>query len=332
MTPRKEGTWHLDWRAYFGERPVMVRTAPDEAGIAHAPVVASDAVGEATVEGAGEACHPLFHLTADGGSCVVAARGMPLAGAVNFRDFGGYAAAGGRRLAWGRLFRSGHLSGLDADGKRLLGELGIRTVCDLRSAAEIANESAELPADTTVNVIGIPPGVVGKNFLHDAFASADGPQDIVDALHVIMAGLVREAAPYFRRLFEILLEGPAGAVLLNCSAGKERTGIASAMLMTALGVPRETIMYDFMLSERYFPAAAEVPRVLEKYAVTTPGEAGRALIWPLLETRASYLETALAAIEEDFGTVLAFLEENYALDAAARERLRELYTVEGDHR
>lgn len=257
---------------------------------------------------------------------VVGERYLAFNGGVNFRDLGGYATADGRRLRWGRLYRSGHMSNLDATDFERLAGLGITAVCDFRLAEERANENAELPGDPALHVLGIMPGVGDKEFFPRLFASSDDPQDVVDAMHRMMASLVRDAAPNYLPLFRVLGAAPAGATLLNCSAGKERTGVASALLLAALGVPRETIMYDFMLSGRYFPAAAEVPRVLEKYRVRRRGKAGEALIMPLLETRESYLATAFAAIDEDFGSVDQFLLAHYGLDAAALARLRDHYT------
>jgi protein-tyrosine phosphatase len=257
---------------------------------------------------------------------VVAERAVPFAGGVNFRDLGGYRTEDGRRVRWGRLFRSGHLSGLTEDDKRGFAALGVNTVCDFRLAEERADENAELPGAVTMHTIGIPPGIGDRHFFHRLFASADAVEPILDALHDMVRSLVREAAPRYAALFEVLLAAPAGTILMNCSAGKERTGVGSALVLAALGVPRETIMYDFMLSGIYFPAAAEVPRVLEKYGVTHRGELGRALIMPLLETRASYLEAAFTAIDQDFGSTEDFLAHYYGLRAAELARLRDIYT------
>ncbi|MEQ8497289.1 MAG: tyrosine-protein phosphatase, partial [Gammaproteobacteria bacterium] len=183
------------------------------------------------------------------------------------------------------------------------------------------------PGSVTMHTIGIPPGIGDRYFFHRLFASADSVEPILDALHDMLRSLVRDAAPNYRRLFETLLAAPPGALLMNCSAGKERTGVGSALVLAALGVPRETIMYDFLLSGTYFPAAAEVPRVLEKYAVTHRGELGRTLIMPLLKTRASYLEAALDAIDKDFGSIDHFLAHHFGVGEAERARLRDIYTA-----
>ena len=125
---------------------------------------------------------------------------------------------------------------------------------------------------------------------------------------------------------EVLLDEQPGNVLLNCSAGKERTGVGTALVLSALGVPRPTILYDFMLSAEYFPAGKEVPRVREKYNVQAEGEAGTALIMPLLETRQSYLDAALDAVDADHGNVEQFLRTQIGLGDAEFAALRARFT------
>ncbi|MEQ8660704.1 MAG: tyrosine-protein phosphatase [Gammaproteobacteria bacterium] len=321
------GHYRIDWTRAFGACPGDVRVALTPAALAQAPL-AAHGTGALEVAPLAHARRHYFRLEpAAAEAVVVAERGVTFAGGVNFRDLGGYRTAHGRRLRWGRLFRSGHMAGLTADDKTQFAALDIRTVCDFRLAEERASENAELPGDVRMHTIGIPPGIGDRHFFHRLFASADSVEPILAALHDMLRSLVREAAPNYRRLFEVLLAAPDGAVLMNCSAGKERTGVGSALVLAALGVPRATIMYDFMLSGTYFPAAAEVPRVLEKYAVAQRGELGRTLIMPLLETRASYLDAAFDAIDQDFGSIENFLAHHYGLRETERARLRDIYTA-----
>ena len=319
--------YRLAWDARFTQQPVSVYVASEPGAFDRSNAAAEGVLGQVEIELTDSAARSYFLLVPESDlSIIVAERNVPMAGGINFRDIGGYRTGSGRRLRWGRLFRSGHMSNLTADDKRYFDALAISTVCDFRLAEERENEKTELPGSPTLHTLGIPPGIGDKHFFHRLFAATGDPADVVDAMHQMLACLVRDAAPFYARLFDVLLSDPPGAVLLNCSAGKERTGVGTALLLSALGVPRDTIMYDFMLSGTYFPVESEVPRALEKYAVQTPGEAGRALIMPLLETRESYLEAAFAAIDEDFGSSEDFLRENYALDAKALARLRELYT------
>ncbi len=318
----------VEWDAAYTAGPVdlYAGTEPDAFDLAH-PLVRG-ARGGARLPAAWAHPRHYFHLVpADAEPITVARRDVPLDGCVNFRDLGGYRAADGRRVRWGRLFRSGHMANLSEAGKRDFARLDIRAVCDFRLAEERATENAELPGAPPIATIGIPPGVGDREYFHRVFASTDDPRVVLEAVHETMRSIVRDAGTRYARMFEVLLEQDRGSVLLNCSAGKERTGIGSALALTALGVPRETILADFMLSRKYFPAASEIPRVREKYAVrAADDDAATALIMPLLETHESYLAAAFAVIDESHASGEAFLAQVCKLGPAELRRLRELYT------
>ena len=322
------GRYHITWDAAGWRDPTAVFLAASEESTDADRLLVSAAGGTAEVELNDNPLNPLFRLVAEDGAAVtVAPRGIPFAGGCNFRDLGGYQTASGRRLRWRKLYRSGHISHFtDADRARFP-ELNIATVCDMRSEVELANENAPVPGEPAMHVLGIPPGVKNKEYLDQLFETSSDPEEVYAAMISIMHGFVREAAPFFAPLFEVLLSAPDGGVMLNCSAGKERTGVASLLVLSALGVPRETIMYDFMLSERYFPVTSEMPRALAKYHVESRGEIGRALMMPLLETHEEYLAASIAAIEEDCGSIDQFLRQHYGLSDADFARLIDLYTI-----
>ena len=324
---RSPGNWSLAWEADFSAGPVTVYGGPRPDAIDRATPLAQDALGGAEVTLAAPRAYFLLQR-ADGSGMVVAQRNVPLAGSVNFRDLGGYATDDGRRIRWGALFRSGHMANLTAQGLADFAALGIRTVCDFRMHEERQAEALALPGEPRLEVLGIPPGIGDRFFFHRLFASTDDPQAVQDAVSTLMRDMVRSGADRIGRLFEILLDRPRDAVLLNCSAGKERTGLATVLLQSALGVPRDTIRHDFLLSRRYFPAQAEIPRVLAKYEVHKASEeVAVRLIMPLLETHESYLQSALAAIEEQYGSVAGLLAGLYGLGPAQLARLRDHYTV-----
>lgn len=328
VTTTAPGTFTIAWPDTFTRDPVSICASPSPATLAQGEPLIRDAVGHCTLSGFAPDTRQYFRLRrAHGEDVVVAERNVPLAGAVNFRDLGGYAAADGRRVRWGRLFRSGHLSTLTPAGRAAFEQLGIATVCDFRLASERARENMTLPAGVVLEGIEIPPGVRDPEYFHRVFRNASGPEDVADAVHEVVRSMVNESADRYRRLFEVLLEPTQRNILINCSAGKERTGIAAALLLSALGVPRETIYYDFMLSAVYFPALAEIPRVLEKYAVSAVGDAAERLVMPLLETRASYLQVAFDSIDRECGNTDAFLRSHYDLGPAECTELRRRYLV-----
>ena len=319
--------YRIRWHGCFHDQPVTVYAGSSPAGIDLTTPLVDNAHGQADIPRLESGVRHYFRLQPPAGNGItVAERALPLAGGINFRDLGGYETRDGRRVDWGRLFRSGHLSRLTEDDKRYLGSLDIQTVCDFRTGAELEQENAVLPNDPVVEILAVPPGVRDRFFFHRLFASTTDPQAVVAAMHEVMQSLIVDAAPRYARLFEILLTQRGGKVLINCSAGKERTSVGAALLLIALNVPRETIFYDFMLSKTYFPAASELDRVFEKYAVKATGEAASRLVMPLLETRASYLESAFAIIDEKFGSGEEFLRQACALGDAELARLRDEFT------
>jgi protein-tyrosine phosphatase len=323
VTPEPDGGYRLVWGPAFADGPVDVHagSAPDEL----APAVRGAAPGVRVPVAAGT--RPFFRLErADGTGLTVAQRDVPLEGGINFRDLGGYATVDGRRVRWGRLYRSGHLSHLSAAGVARFATLGVATVCDFRMAEERAAEAFELPGAPALEVLGMTPGIGDRFFFHRLFEQSEDPAPVLAAMHDLMADMAINAAPRLQRLFDLLLEAPPGAFLLNCSAGKERTGIAAALVLTALGVPRATVLHDFMLSKRYFPVEAEIPRVLTKYGVKEASAAKVAVVMPLLETHESYLQSAFAAIEARHGSIEAMLGAVYGLGEAELARLRDNYT------
>lgn len=322
-----DGRYRFEWDERFSDAPVNIYGGATPAAIDRQHALLRDAKPGAMLAAQRPGLREYFLLERrDGSGLIVAQRNVPMSGSINFRDLGGYVTADGRRVRWGRLFRSGHMANLGADSVAQFSELGIRTVCDFRTSEERASESRGLPGEPRLEVLEITPGIGDRYFFNRLFASTQEPQPVLDAMHEMMRVLVITAAPRYQRLFEVLMECGPGAVLINCSAGKERTGVASALLLTALGVPRATILKDFMLSQRYFPYEAEIPRVITKYDVKWPIEVARPLITPLLETRESYLQSAFAAIDEHYGSGEGLLETLYGLGPAELARLRAHYT------
>ena len=321
------GDYIIRWGELFAGQSVRVFAGPSPAQIDMDRAVVENAICKAQVLGLASGLRHYFFLqpVSDDG-LTVAQRNVPLQGGVNFRDLGGYATQGGRRVDWGRLFRSGHLSNLTDGDKRDVASIDVRTVCDLRVADELANEKTALPNDAQIEILAIPPGVKDRFFFHRVFESTDDPEDVVRAMHDVMRSFVLDSGPRYARLFEVLLEAREGGVLINCSAGKERTGVGAALVLMALGVPRETVLYDFMLSKTYFPAESELERVYEKYAVSTKGAPAKRLVMPLLETRESYLQSAFDAIDEHFGSGDAFLRQTYGLGDFELKHLKDTYT------
>jgi protein-tyrosine phosphatase len=321
------GSTELCWTAQFTTRPVDIFAGRHPDHIDMTNPLARGARESATVTGLAPQVRHFFSLQPEGEAGVVAAqRNVPLDGSVNFRDLGGYLTTDNTRLKWGKLYRSGHLANLAPTARDYFTSLEIKAVCDFRQTKERASEAMDLPNNPQVDVLEIPPGVKEPRYLHRVLREAHDSKDVLDAVHAIVLSMVNESAHRYKRLFEVLLAPEEQNILINCSAGKERTGVASALILTALGVPRETIYYDFMLSKTYFPVEREIPRVVKKYDVGLPEERLKELLRPLLDTHESYLRCAFDFIDENFGDGLTYLQQQYDVGPAELRALRQRFT------
>jgi protein-tyrosine phosphatase len=237
---------------------------------------------------------------------------LPLQGASNFRDLGGYAGDGGRPLRWRRLFRSDHLGALTEADRQLLSTLGVRRAFDFRGVHERAAVPYEVPG-LVQHTLSIEPTVVQTLQAVVARGEALTAPVVVGLMNDLYRGLVNDQSHRFAELFGHLLEvdGPA---VFHCTAGKDRTGFAAAMILLALGVPRDVVVQDYLLTNRHFRHPPMPPSAIPPDAV--------AVLWGVQE---DFIEAALHAVDTDHGGVERYLAERLKLTPAARQLLRERY-------
>ncbi len=321
-----EGDYLLSWTEEFSDAGVDVRahTAPEAA--AEAEPVARAARPGVRISGL-EGPRHYFHLQPEQGEGLTAAqRDVPLEAGTNFRDMGGYRAADGRRVRWGRLFRSGHTAGLSERDRDIVAALDIRVCCDFRREDEHRLEPTRLPASTRVVGLTVSPGST-TSFFEQGVPGGAGPAEMAAFMEEINREFVRHHAPQFRRMLGELLALEDGGFMINCAAGKDRTGFGAAMILAALGVAEDDIVADYLLSERYFPIEREMERVLRKYGAYSERQLDPALVRPMMETRREYIAAALAQIRDDYGSLERFLDEALGVAAPERRELRERFTA-----
>jgi protein-tyrosine phosphatase len=169
-------------------------------------------------------------------------RALAFDGCVNFRDLGGYLTGDGRRIAWRRLFRADGLHRLsDADHRRLI-DLGVATVIDLRTPDEAEQRGRFPVAQVPVRYVDLP--------LTDVLPSTEELPAWREASYVAAryTEMVSAGASALTRAFEVLGSADALPAVFHCSAGKDRTGVLSALILAFLGVPDRTIVEDYALS------------------------------------------------------------------------------------
>lgn len=247
-------------------------------------------------------------------------RRLPLEGAVNLRDFGGYRTADGRAVRRGRLFRSGTLTHLSELARGEFQRLDVRLICDLRRPEEKAEEPTPFPEGAPRRLeIPIDPGsaLAMRQRLGSMRLSL---QERIDFMVAINHELARDHAEDYARMFAGLLELEEGGFLVHCSAGKDRTGFACALILHALGVDQRTVTEDYLLTNEAMDYEGYVlPRFATRFE---PGEiADRESVMALAGVRPEYLEAAYRAIEAEFDGVEHYIERAVGLDASARETL-----------
>lgn len=253
---------------------------------------------------------------------------LSLQGGSNFRDLGGYKTADNKTVRKGLLFRSGVMTGLTEADQEYLEKIGFDTVVDLRSREELELYPNHWVQNSDINYLSQSYSM--KEFTA-ALENASGAPTDMGALYKTMPLTLK---PQLKMYFDQAINGEAPLVV-NCSAGQDRTGIASALMLSALGVPREAILDDYQLSTKYRRPQVERGNVDLKAAAETNDFAKMMLRYASAETTHAsplvtqdgtpYLAFALAQIEEDYGSVPAYLEQELDVTAADIARLKQQY-------
>jgi protein-tyrosine phosphatase len=239
-------------------------------------------------------------------------RHLNLAGASNFRDLGGYPARDGRAVRWRQIFRSNHLGHLTEADIEVLRGLGVRSAFDFRGTEERVAAMCGL-AEIAVHSLPVEPTVVAA-----LRAKRDGgvPLSSSDALEVMRdsyRNYVRQNTPSFRALFAHLI-GDHAPLVIHCTAGKDRTGFACALILHALDVPEDLISEDYLLTNQFYrrdpSASSDLPEEVKQV---------------LASVQASFLAAAFEAISADYGSLENYFSEGLRLGAAERAELKARY-------
>ena len=263
----------------------------------------------------------------DGKVVHVAERLLPLEQGSNFRDVGGYTGAGGKMVKWGKIFRSGAMPMLtQADYAQLL-SLHIGSMIDLRSIDE--REIAPTLLDDRTGALYIANDYSAKSMFASMPAQVDGKFS-----SDLYANFARDYAPQYRAIFNRLLADD-GAVVYNCSAGQDRTGTATALIYSVLGVPRDVIMADYHLSTKYRRPQFEMPKInpadypnnpIAAYYAAAAKRPGGAKAEPLYGADGvPFLKPFLEGLEARYGSIDAYLEKEIGLTPEKRAKLKALY-------
>jgi len=227
-----------------------------------------------------------------------------LEGGRNFRDVGGYKTADGHTVKRGVMYRSGSLGSLTPQAQATVEGLDIASMIDLRTTEERSRDTSGewLTASGQgywARDYGISRGDMAKAFSDRSALTAESMKAMMTQAY---RTLPTEQAPSYREMFARLVDGKQPLVV-NCTAGKDRTGIATALVLTALGVPYETVRADFLLSNDA-PGMHTLAGALSEPLAKLPPE----VLKPLVGVDGEYLDTAFAQIRQDYGSVEGFMQ------------------------
>jgi len=324
LAVRKDsGNLLVTWQA-AGPVDVLVADKPDAPAGSARILSPRDLDGQAMIpDTAGKRVYILLRDVRSGDVARVAERVLPLEAGSNFRDIGGYPAANGRHVRWGLIYRSGATPLLTEVDRQRIGTLGLANMVDLRSDEE------RVLAPSRID--GVPYTAIGYSMgqLMAGFNAAGGAGEGYRALPALLA-------PHLRQIFARLLrhEGP---LVYNCSAGQDRTGFVTAVILSALGTPYPTIVEDYHLSIRYRRPEFEMPHLDPQQLGGSPTAAmfarfqndPRARQPQPLKTAdgTAYLDFAFAEMKARWGGVDGYLRQAIGLGTADIARLRALYTL-----
>lgn len=247
----------------------------------------------------------------------VADRVLPLEGALNFRDMGGYVTEDGRRVKWGSLFRSADLSRLSQSDLPYLRELGIQWICDLRTAAEVAlSPSPQIGSERNENLSFMPTANP------DLMAAMT---DITVSMLVDMNRHMVSNTAITASILQKLIEGGGAPALFHCAAGKDRTGFVSAVILQAVGVPRSTVLNDYALTNMFADRFKEQMQGASQAHAPMISRLSPEVAQALMEARPAYLQASFDEIDARYGGFEPYWEQGLGLTPADREKLQSMY-------
>lgn len=242
---------------------------------------------------------------------------VPLEGQSNFRDVGGYKNHDGKIVKTGLLFRSGDLSRLTTKDLSYLNTLGLVEIVDFRTAEESKQAPDRIPA--SVKAYESIPVSAGELIMDSLIEGAKNhPDRLKKFLVEANQKFVDDSKPQFEEFFRIL-QAAKGPLVFHCTAGKDRTGFATALFYEAMGVHRDIIVDDYMASSQFLRPLQQSARHFAKEKGIDP-----VAFDPLLTVKPEYIEAAFDLIDKRYGGVEAYLKSELKVDVT---KLRAKYLV-----
>lgn len=283
---------------------------------------------------------PYFLIKYSDKEIIIAERTLPVDGMINFRDMGGYVTKSNKVVKWGELYRSGHLHNASDEGLKYIDALNIKTIIDFRSSAEL--QKYPNPHYNDIKTYNIDPNAHAAE-LSAQFTSSKDNEDLnlvneiikqkengnlISRYEIIMEQyenfvLKKESLGAFKEMVEVIGEFNAAPVLQHCRGGKDRTGFGALLILGILGVPKETIVYDYMLTQENRIQRNETK--MKNYLKYTEDEDILNYLSSLIETRSEFIEASIDLIENKYGSIENFVNKQLGVEKKVIENIKSLY-------
>jgi len=251
-------------------------------------------------------------------------RVVALDGGINFRDIGGYINKDGRTVKWRKIMRCGHLAALSDNDLNRLEQIGISRVHDFRRSDEQAQSpSCAIRADF-VDDYQISIGDISRfwEFLFEGELTAESSHQLVVNSY---SSCIEVVIPAFSRFMRHIIDNADNASVFHCSAGKDRTGMAAALILSALDVPRETIIQDYMLTLEHYDSDKLIAIVEDHLRDAKVEQWDRDWLIPYCSVHQDNIIAFLDAIDTNYGDVKNYLISALGLTQADLDKMHHCY-------
>lgn len=240
-------------------------------------------------------------------------RQIKLEGGSNFRDLGGYPTQNEMHVKWGHIFRSADVSKLTDNDVKTLCDLHLATVCDLRGPNELKANPDRLPAG--IQYVNLPSGSENTR-VNMNYGKMNG-DSMIREYYIKTDHLKAKYKPMFEQLLALPNDK---SLMFHCTAGKDRTGMGAALVLSALGVDRKYIVADYAATNIFWKDARE-----KMLSAMTQRGLDTSSMKPMLAANPAYIATFFNTIEIKYGSMDKFLANEMELSADKIVKLKELY-------
>tara|TARA_Y100001968_G_scaffold26954_1_gene21011 strand:+ start:4321 stop:5220 length:900 start_codon:yes stop_codon:yes gene_type:complete len=252
-------------------------------------------------------------------------RKLPFTGAHNFRDLGGYKTLDGKTVKWGKVYRSDNLHSLTDEDVKYMERLNIKSVVDFRSDEERDEEPDRLTPNMTPILLPIkfePEGVT-ETLIRDLTYGDLDSSNLLRDFNII---LVKEFTEEYKNFFRHIVDNAGEPFVLHCTAGKDRAGFGSAMILTVLGVPREKIIEDYLKTNKY--VRDHVDSELFEIELKTFFRADSDNLRKINLVEKRYIQAAFDTIDSHWGGMDRYISEGLNLTEEDIAKIKNYYLEE----